>query len=84
MLVFLGNLFCIVLINLKTGFCIDNDFIVSKEVACQSALGMRVTLCLCPVLWRVLRRRKKNELDLLQFYAPLTRRDGCVQDPDRI
>ena len=45
---FLGNLFCIVLINLKTGFCIDNDFMVSyvvkKEVACQSVLCYFATL----------------------------------------
>ena len=79
---FLGNLFCIVLINLKTGFCIDNDFIVSKEVACQSALETdvkerrdvkRENLYSCPVPWRGLRRRIRRD------QSSTRRSDACVR-----
>ena len=86
MLFFLGNLFCIVLINLKTGFCIDNDFIVSiivnKEVACQSALETdvkerrdvkRENLYSCPVTWRGLRRRIRRD------QSSTRRSDACVR-----
>ena len=67
MLFFLGNLFCIVLINLKTGFCIDNDFIVSIS----STRRLRAKVLLKQMLAKTdfgLRKESENwELQLVKY-----------------
>ena len=83
---FLGNLFCIVLINLKTGFCIDNDFIVSisstrrlrakvllKQMLKRDVDVKRENLYSCPVPWRGLRRRIRRD------QSSTRRSDACVR-----